>query len=135
MKWHELASQDMTDPSKSDGSRGTHTMRTILQLLNDHFTRIWEVRNDALHNTREAAMREIQSAETHEIRYYHGQPHLLCFADRHYCDRPLETLQNSPASTRRRWLRRVKKSVHNASLSENRQRLITSFFRKRGTTN
>ncbi|KAI2513278.1 hypothetical protein MHU86_1049 [Fragilaria crotonensis] len=118
----------MYNSTERDENRGEQEIRKITKLISDHFNRLWEARNAALHSNEEDELQQIRSEEANEVRYYHSHPNLLKFDDRHYCDRPLDKILHGPKSTRRRWLRKVKKSVQAQEAQGTRQTLITSYF-------
>ena len=127
-RWRHLANLDMHHPHHVDTTAGASRMRQIIQATHVFTYETWLSRNSDLHQTDDADLAAIRSAELAEIRYYHGQPHLLQSSDRHYCSRSLDKLLTSSTSTRRRWLRRVKKSILDLQRDGTRQSLITSFF-------
>ena len=127
-QWVCLASYDMHDPRKHDRQMGEQRIRDILSKLHLFTLSLWQERNSVLHNREDTDLRLIRSSELAEIRQFHENPSLLCLADRHFCERSLERLLQSSASTRRRWLRRVKKSAASHLRDGQRQSLLTSFF-------
>ena len=127
-QWLLLATMDIHNRTSSDFQRGNARMRSIIQSVQRFTKQIWLSRNSALHVTDDAAMKNIRSSETAQIRHYHENPSLLVFADRHLCSRSLPKLLAGSASTRRRWLHRVKLSISEAEREGTRQPLITSFL-------
>ena len=127
-RWRHLAALDMYSATCFDTTKGSSRMRSIIQSTHDFTYHIWLARNSALHQKDDADLARIRSAELAEIRHYHSSPHLLRFADRHYCSRSLDRLLSGSASTRRRWLRRVKHSILARERDNLRQSRITSFF-------
>ena len=107
-QWSSLAQMDMYHSTKTDMQKGASRMQSILNGLSNFTRQIWLTRNAHLHDKDAVAVANIRSAETAEIRHYHDNSHLLMFADRHVCSRSLSRLLTGSASTRRRWLRRVK---------------------------
>ena len=126
--WHKIASMDMYQPSKNDSQKGEDRMRSIISAAHEFTYATWIARNGDLHQTGDEILANIRSVELAEIRHYHDNPNLLLASDRHYCSRPVETLVSGSAATRRRWLRRVKKSVAAHTLDSTRQTRIDSFF-------
>ena len=127
--WSALANLDMHHPTNSDRQKGTMRMRSIIQSVHQFTTQTWKSRNSALHAIDDTTATQIRSSEAAEIRHYHhANPSLLMFSDRHLCSRSLHRLISGSASTRRRWLRRVKRSVAAAERDGTRQSLITAFF-------
>lgn len=127
-EWSDIAQLDMYQPTR-DVRKGEARMRTIISALCQHVRRLWIARNGCLHEATDT-FHPSPSAEAIEITYYHSRPHLLRHGDQHYCQRSLSKLLSGPASTRRRWLRKVKQS--SADITKDgtvRQSLITSFFR------
>ena len=127
-QWSILANLDMHHPTAKDVNKGSSRIRSILRGLFGFTSQIWLARNAHLHAKDDEAVANIRSTENAEICHYHTNPHLLIFADRHLCSRSLNQLLNGSASTRRRWLRRVKDSVSAAQRDGTRQPRITSFF-------
>ena len=126
--WASLATMDMYHPTAIDLQKGTTRMRSLTHSIYQFTDQIWKSRNSALHDTDDATVALIRSSETAEIRHYHAHPSLLQFSDRHLCSRSLSRLLSGSASTRRRWLRRVKSSIDAAARDGTRQPVITSFF-------
>ena len=118
----------MHDPRQHNRQLGEKRIRDILSKLHSFTLSLWKERNSVLHNQEDTDLRSIRSAELAEIRHFHENPSLLCLADRHFCERSLERLLQSSASTRRRWLRRVKKSAASHLRDGHRQSLLTSSF-------
>ena len=127
-QWSQIACQDILSTDRRDDYGGQSRMKTIITAVYEHSTRLWMSRNTTLHSNEDATIQDIRSVETAEIKALYRQPHLLKAEDRHYCDRSLDTLLTGPASTRRRWLRRVRKSIAEHKQDGGRQSLITSFF-------
>jgi len=89
-------------------------------------------RNELLHTKESTALAvNIRSATAAEIKHYHSRPHLLRFDDRHLCERPLSKLLDGNATTHRRWLRMVKKSIGISRQEGSTQTTMTSFFARR----
>ena len=125
--WTILATMDMYHPTAKDPQPGNARMRTITNSIYKYTRAIWLSRNLALHATDDAEAANIRSSELAEIRHYHANPNLLQFGDRHLCSRSLPRLLAGSASTRRRWLRRVKSSIAEYQRDGRRQSRITSF--------
>jgi hypothetical protein len=82
----------------TDNSKRLSCFRNILEAIHDHIIRMWLSQNQVLHSKDDEDLANIRSAETAEITRMHGQPDLLCLADRHLCSRPLQKLLlSSPA--------------------------------------
>ncbi len=126
--WTSLANLDMTDTNKVDATQGKKRIRQCVKAIGEHTHSIWLARNQMLHAKEDEGLTSIRSTEAAEIRHYHSQPHLLKPGDQHYCTRSLEKLLNGSASTRRRWLRRVKQSSAELTKDGTRQALITTYF-------
>ena len=126
--WSSLSSCDMYVPASTDTDLGAKRMRACISSIYEHSQRTWIARNEVLHSHEDAQLSNIRYAETAEIRALHQQPHLLQAGDRHYCERSLARLLNGPPSTRRRWLRRVRKSMDEHRRDGGRQSLITNYF-------
>ena len=120
----------MNHPAKKSGqSLGDRRLRSILQTTHEFTIAIWLSRNSALHNLDDSTLAEIRSSEFAEISHNHNRPHLLPQHDQHYCSRSLlERLLASSASTWRRWLRTVQRSISEHDRDGARQSLLTSFF-------
>jgi hypothetical protein len=129
--WLSLAQCDMYDPDRRDKHEGHLRMRQMISAIYNHSTRIWKARNEVLHSKTDVQQREIRSAETAEIQDLYQKPHLLRAGDRHYCERSLERLLDGPARTRRKWLRRVRKSIEEQSKDGGIQARITSYFERK----
>ena len=71
---------------------------------------------------------DIRSSENAEIKDLYKKSHLLRAGDRHYFELSLDRLLNGPPSTRRRWLRRVKKSIAEHFRDGGQQTLITGYL-------
>ena len=127
-QWGSLAMHDMHTSGKLDRTKGAARMRTCITAIHDHSQRLWLARNSALHATDDDTVRDIRSSENAEIKDLYKQPHLLRAGDRHYCERSLDRLLNGPPSTRRRWLRRVKKSIAEHLRDGGHQTLITGYL-------
>ena len=126
--WIELATMDLHNPTTRSDSLGTRRMAQLVQTFSNFSQSIWSARNAVLHSTDSETMANIRSTELAEIRYHLQNPTLLSFADRYLCEWSLEKLTRSSASTRRRWLTRVKSSCEKATRDGSRQPLITRFF-------
>ena len=85
-------------------------------------------RNSVLHSDSESVLADIRSKEIAEIKHYHSRPQLLLAADQHYCERSLSRLLSASSSTRRRWLKIVKRSSAELTKDGTRQARITNFF-------
>ena len=109
--WTHLACQDMHIPDRLEVQAGHNRIRSIIAALYGHSSRIWLARNEVLHSNNESILRGIRSTEVAEIKALYQKPHLLRAGDRHYCQRSLDRLLSGSAATRRRWLRRVRRSL------------------------
>ena len=98
--WYSLASLDMHHPSKTDATRGAHTMHQVIHGVFAHNLRLWIKRNEVLHSAEVPNGADIRFAETAAICRIHGDPDLLCMADRHMCNKPLESLLGGTGATR-----------------------------------
>ena len=125
--WTNVAQMDMYTGRK-DSRLGASRLQSIHQAFFYHTRCMWLSRNSVLHSKEDASLLFTRSTEAAEIQYFHSRPHLLRIGDRHYCNRPLEKLLHGPASSRRRWLRKVKLSATELSNEGARQSLISSFF-------
>ena len=126
-EWASLAQQDMHSSTKRDSKQGEARMKAIISALCAHVRRLWIARNGCLHDATDRAA-SVQTAEDVEIAYYHARPHLLRLGDQHYCRRQLSSILSGSASTRRRWLRKVKRSTADLTKDGTTQTLITKFF-------
>ena len=125
--WSLLAQRGMSDPS-CDSHTGEKRMRNILRSLHDHTRRLWLSRNTVLYSDADVTLADIRSQEVAEIKFYHSRPELLLSLDQHLCHRSLSRLLSGSSSTRRRWLRMVKRSSADMTKDGTRQSRITSFF-------
>ena len=128
--WGHVATRDMYNEKEMDKSKGQERIRGCISAIYAHTHRMWISRNEALHSNDEDQLRDIRSTENAEIRDLHQKPHLLRAGDRHYCERSLEKLLKGPQSTRRRWLRRVRKSMEEHRSDGGQQALITSYLQQ-----
>ena len=131
-KWRDLASMDLLHASKKDDQLGAYRMMQLVKMLYAFNSSMWKSRNEILHSTDPQTMADIRSTENAEIRHNFQNPGLLAFNDRHLCVGSQDSLLTRSASTRRRWLRRVKLSCELARRDNARQSLITSFFVRPG---
>ena len=130
--WTHLASQDMNIPARLEVQAGGHNrIRSIIAALYGHSSRMWLSRNEVLHSDDESILRDIRSTEVAEIKALYKKPYLLRAGDRHYCQRSLDRLLSGSAATRRRWLRRVRKSIEEYRKDGGRQSVMTSYFSTR----
>ena len=106
-------------------------MHQILTAVYAHNERTWQSRNAVLHSPANSLVADIRSTEGAEIKQIYQNPESLSLSDRHMCDRSLESLLGGPAATRRRWLRRAKRSIARRRTEEASQALITKFFVRR----
>ena len=122
-----LAQHGMHDQSR-DRRSGDTRIRCILRGIHAHTRRLWLARNSVLHSENDTILADIRSKEIAEIKYYHSRPHLLFAADQHYCECSLSRLISASSSTRRRWLKNVKRSSAELTKDGTRQARITNFF-------
>ena len=127
-EWGLMAQFDMHKKTR-DQRMGEKRMKRISLALSDHIRRTWLSRNGVLHSSDDQTLESIRSAESAEIKFYHGRPHLLRTGDQHYCQRPLAKILSCTPATRRRWLRKVKQSTADMTKDGTRQTLLTNFFR------
>jgi hypothetical protein len=106
-------------------------MSESIKALYEHSRRLWLVRNEVLHKQDDIQLRDIRSKEIAEIKQYHSQPHMVRAGDRHYCERSLQKLLSASDSTRRRWLRRIRKSRDEHKRDGGQQRLLTTYYIQR----
>ena len=125
--WSLLAQMGMSSPTR-DLRTGDQRIRSLLRCVHGHTRRPWLSRNSVLHSDSDATMADIRSQEVSEIKFYHSHPELLLSSDQHLCQRSLTRLLSGSASTRRRWLRMVKRSTTDMTKDGTRQSRITSFF-------
>ena len=126
-QWHILAMYSM-DSTKLDQGAASQRIRCVLRSFHAHTRRLWISRNSVLHSSEIADMADIRSQEIAEIKFYHSHPHLLLSTDQHHCQRSLSRLLSASSSTRRRWLRIVKRSSADLTKDGTRQTRLTSFF-------
>ena len=127
--WRHVAALDMLRFASFDEDNAIIRIRKVLRSLHEFTHTIWTERNTVLHNgDLTSEMANIYSTDVAEITSYHQQRHLLRFDDRHLCDRPLQSLLQGSAATRRRWLRLVKRSCATYAKEGQTQRTISSFF-------
>jgi hypothetical protein len=126
-EWADLAQLDMHS-TKRDGRQGEGRMKNLVSSMCSHARRMWLARNGCLHDVTTTEVLST-TAEAVEITYYHSNPQLLRLGDQHYCSRSLSKLLSGPAATRRRWLRKVKRSTADITKDGTTQTMITQFFR------
>jgi hypothetical protein len=126
--WREIACHDLYNPTRLDSTQGKFRLRSIIDATHAFTRSIWLSRNSSLHDTAHVEIRSIRDTEIAEIKHYHSMPHVLPLHDQHYCSRSLDKLISGPASSRRRWLRVVKRSMAAYESDGSRQTLMTSFF-------
>jgi hypothetical protein len=127
--WSNMAQYHMHRPTR-DKLLGEARLKQIHSALSAHIRRLWLARNEVLHALNDPFLATIRSTETVEITYYHSNPHLLRTSDQHYCRRSLtKLLSSTPATTRRRWLRKAKQSSAELTKDGTTQTLLTNFFR------
>ena len=126
--WSQLAMRDMYHSTKTDEVQGSYRMRQVLQATYAHNLRIWRSRNEVLHSSTIPQLSDIRSAEFAELRHIHGNPESLCLADRHMCEGNIERLLGGSSTTRRRWLRRAKRSIARYQREGKNQTRNTQFF-------
>ena len=111
-RWRHISTLDMHHASRVDNSQGNLRMRSIIHATHEFpYSNTWLSRNSDLHQRDDAESARIRLSESAEIRHNHSSPQLLAMADRHYCSRLLDCLLMESASTRRRWLHRIKISI------------------------
>ena len=125
--WSVLAQYGMSSPSREQ-RLGEQRMRGLLRSFHGHTRRLWISRNSALHSHSDATLMDIRSQEVAEIKFFHNRPELLLSSDRHLCHRSLDRLLSGSSSTRRRWLRMVKRSTAEMTKDGTQQSRITNFF-------
>ena len=126
--WSQLAQRDMYHSTKMNEIKGFIRMHQVIQATYAHNVRIWRSRNDVLHSSVTPQLADIRSAESAEIRHIHGDSERLCLTDRHMCEGNIERILGGTATTRRRWLRRAKRSIARHQLEGKNQTRITRFF-------
>jgi len=125
--WRKLASRDSINATDDQESRGLSRISSILKALSTFTRSLWLSRNTVLHSD-DADNLITRSTEAAEITFLHNNSQLLRFDDRYLCRRSLSGILKGAPSTRRRWLRLVKRSVEQNSIEAARQTSITSFF-------
>ncbi len=89
---------------------GEHRLRQVIKALHQLTTALWAGRNLAPHDLDKPQSITIPSLVDAEIMQYHREPELILTDDSFYCEQSLHRLLSSSASSKRRWLQRVKKS-------------------------
>jgi hypothetical protein len=128
--WHILAMYSLNSSTLDQGAASKRIL-SVLSSFHEHTRRLWTSRNSALHSSEIDDMADIRSQEVAEIKFYHSNPQLLLSTDQHHCQRSLTRLLSASASTRRRWLRIVKRSSAELTKDGTRQTRLTSFFPKK----
>lgn len=128
VEWRTLA--DMSpygnDHASPQGS-GLSSLLHILRQFHRLASRQWRSRNQVLHGTNETSLQDIRDSELAEIHHIYAQPNQLTVADRHYCQRPLESIIKQSPATRRRWLRYTAMARKRMLQDGKRQTLLTHF--------
>jgi hypothetical protein len=131
LTWRHMASDGIYDTDEFSESRGHQTMRLVLAALFKYTTTIWKTRNRVLHDDHSLDMRAIKDQEVAVITDLYKNQDKIGATDRHYCERPLESILRKNPSSRRRWVRYMHRARTRYQSTIKHQPLITSFFRKR----
>ena len=110
---------------------GGHRIQKLLRSIHRVTTDIWCGRNDMLHDNQAVQAAEVlKHTVDAEISKFHREPDLMLTDDIHYSEQSLKRLLHSSASTKRRWLHRVKLSRKKKADMISRQPRILKFFQK-----
>lgn len=131
-KWMTLAGTYYNCPNPEITTRhdGGNRVQRTLKALHRLMTDLWCGRNEALHDSNVAMEHNLTDLVDVEISTLHQGPDALLSADNHYCDISLRRLLRSSASTKRRWLHRVKQSRAKKTALQAKQPRITKFFNR-----
>jgi hypothetical protein len=131
INWREMAADGIYDSDTYDTSRGRHTLKVVQPALFTFQTTMWTARNSALHDENSPELCVIRDQEIAEIKDLYTNQDKIGVGDKHYCERPLETILKKNPSSRRRWIRYMHRARKRYQLVTKHQPLISSFFRKR----
>jgi hypothetical protein len=113
---------------------GHHRIRRAIRAIHRMTDDIWHGRNEALHGHQQAAHDAApKNLVDMEICQLHSKPDTLLATDSHYCETSLRQLLRSSASTKRRWLHRVKQSRARKANLLSKQPKITQYFHHQQT--
>lgn len=130
--WSIVASSSYPNPRAQKGitPEGGHRIQQVLRAIHRVITDIWCGRNDMLHERQaEQEAATLKHVVDTEISRFHCEPDLMLTEDIHYCEQSLQRLLRSSASTKRRWLYRVKLSRQKKAEMTSRQPRITKFLK------
>ena len=129
-KWVTLAGTYCNAPNAAITTRfdGGFRIQRSLKAWDRLTTDLWCGRNEALHDTKEAMGQNLKALVDVEISKLHCDSDALLSADSPYCEISLQRLLRSSASTKRRWLHRVKQSREKKTALQAKQPRITIFF-------
>jgi hypothetical protein len=126
-----MASDGIYDHDIYDTSRGRHTLKAVQPAIFKFTTSLWTARNTVLHDENSPELCAIRDHLVAEIKDLYKHQDKIGVGDKHYCERPLETILKKNPSSRRRWIRYMHRARKRYQLVVKHQPLITSFFRKR----
>jgi hypothetical protein len=132
-KWMTLAGTYCNAPNAAITTRfdGGFRIQRSLKAWDRLTTDLWCGRNEALHDTKVAMELNLKALVDMEISKLHCDSDALLSADSHYCEISLQRLLRSSASTKRRWLHRVKQSREKKTALQAKQPRITRSFLER----
>ena len=131
LHWRLMASDGIYDTDQPEEGRGRQTIRQVYTALSKFTTSLWQARNKVLHADNSPDLRAIRDQELAELKELYNNQDKIGAGDRHYCDRPLETILRKNPSSRRRWMRYMYRARKRYELATKHQPLITNFFRRR----
>ena len=91
-EWQHALSLAIYDNDNNQEGKGPFFTRKNQRALYNATRQLWLARNQALHGESTKDLDKIRSVETAKIKEYYKHPELIPAADRHYCERPLDTL-------------------------------------------
>ncbi len=129
VEWRYLAETSLyTNTTDNQAGKGISILRGILLSFHQLTQQLWKGRNHVLHVSQDMELRHIHDIKAAEIRELHSKPDQIQAGDRHFCERPIETILQKAPSSRRRWLRYMRMARTPMSADGKRQLLMTSFY-------
>jgi hypothetical protein len=131
VEWRSMIAVSAFDSTTDDvqEGKGLQQIRGILQSFHVLTQQLWKSRNKILHDSQDEAQQTIRDSERVEICALYSQSDSLPAGDRHYCERPLESILKMTTTSRRRWLRYMKMAKARLTRDGQRQMLVTDFYR------
>lgn len=129
--WNYAFSMQMGANEEVIPAKGDQITRKILRAFHNFSIEVWKDRNQKLHGETSNGVRELRCPDLIEITHLHSHPEMVSAGDRHFCDRPLESLLRAGHSARRRWIQYMRRARARYDRDGSKQTVITTYFRKR----